>query len=101
MIRHIVLFRFTGVSAEKESEISNALSGLKEIAIKVTNYGFGRTFTERGNGYTHCLSLDLESKEDLEKYAVDAYHVSVINNVIKPNLDTNMSPAVLAMDFLV
>ena len=101
-VRHIVLFKFSALTAEKEALISKAMEGLEKTPIKVSNYGFGRTFTERGNGYTHCLSLDLESKEDLEKYAVDEYHVSVINNFIKPYLDkTAGAPTVLAMDFIV
>lgn len=96
-IRHIVLFKFENFNQEKERKIENAFNSLKDLPpLRIRNFGFGRTCTERGQGYTHVLTLDLESKEALKEYSSNAKHIAVINDYIKPNLEAGSSP--LAMD---
>lgn len=49
-----------------------------------------------GQGFTHCLSLDLASKDELELYSKHPLHLAFVENVVKPNVDDGAS--VLAMD---
>ena len=48
-IRHIVLFKFSKISPEKEIEIQKEFLKLKSLPnVGVTNFGFNKTFTSRG-----------------------------------------------------
>jgi hypothetical protein len=61
--------------------------------IKVS---LGPTFTtERSQGFTHALIVDLKDKAALSSYSVDPFHVSVIQKDILPICEAG---GVLAMD---
>eukprot|EP00960_Hanusia_phi_P060107 764409-Hanusia_phi.AAC.2 len=57
---------------------------------------FGPTFTtDRAQGFTHALVVDLKDKEALQAYGPHPEHVAVLNNDLKPN----MEQPPLAMDY--
>ena len=54
----------------------------------------------RGNGFTHGISVRFESKEDLMPYQVHEHHVYVKDNHIVPNLDGPPGPStIMALDW--
>jgi hypothetical protein len=92
-VKHYVLFQFQPQAPM--DHITKAIQQLEQIP-HVSNLAFGKTFTDRHKGYTHILSLDVPSKEDLEIYSAHPEHVAFVQTWIKPFVDS-----VLAMDIQV
>lgn len=60
MIQHFVLFKFKDSLVEAETKAR--LAELQSID-GVLKHTFGRTFTDRHQGFTHILYMELKSKE--------------------------------------
>jgi hypothetical protein len=95
MITHVVLLKFKSelTSADFKS-FDVAANGLKAIP-GVANLTFGKTFTERGQGFTHLLTMEFASKDALQEYNVHPIHQKFVQEIVLPNIETG---GVIAMD---
>eukprot|EP00003_Mantamonas_plastica_P020746 TRINITY_DN33441_c0_g1_i1.p1 TRINITY_DN33441_c0_g1~~TRINITY_DN33441_c0_g1_i1.p1 ORF type:complete len:112 (-),score=46.04 TRINITY_DN33441_c0_g1_i1:34-369(-) len=95
-IVHIVMWKLKeGVKDEEVQAMIEGMQRLLEID-GVTGLKVGRGFNPgRAQGWDFAMTVTLESKEALEKYAVDEIHVDVRDNVIQPLRDE-----VMAVDFV-
>mmetsp|Transcript_12337 Transcript_12337/g.24558 ORF Transcript_12337/g.24558 Transcript_12337/m.24558 type:complete len:103 (+) Transcript_12337:27-335(+) len=88
-VKHIVFMKFKAETPQ--ATLDQAKSNLLAMKGKVPGIiaiSFGPTFkTDRAQGFTHALVVDLESKEGLEVYASHPEHAAVLTNDLKPNLD--------------
>lgn len=95
MIKHVVLIKFKSALTPLDFQSFNtAANGLKAIP-NVENLTFGKTFTDRGQGYTHLLTMDFASKDALQAYNVHPIHQKFVQEIILPNIETG---GVIAMD---
>jgi hypothetical protein len=80
-VTHYVLFKF-----KEDAPMDLIKKRFHELqAIKgVSNMAFGKTFTDRGKGYTHILSLDFVDRVGLDAYANHPDHVKFVEECIKP-----------------
>ncbi|KAI8908480.1 stress responsive A/B barrel domain-containing protein [Gorgonomyces haynaldii] len=90
-IKHAVLFKFN-TTEEHITKAKEALLGLKSLD-GVLEVDFGRTFTDRHDGYTHLLIVALRDKKALQDYAVHPQHLQAIADYIKGHAEK-----VIAMD---
>eukprot|EP00842_Homolaphlyctis_polyrhiza_P002123 jgi/Hompol1/2911/HPOL_003063-RA len=97
VVKHIVLFKVRkDVEPAAVTALSHKLHGLKAIE-GVQSISFGETFTtERNQGFTHALVVDMQDKETLDRYSKDAGHVEVVKTSILPIIEAG---GLLAMDF--
>lgn len=96
-IKHIVLMKFKADTPAEalESAAANLLA-LKGKVPGIQDITFGPTFTtDRSNGYTHALVVDLDDKAALEGYGPHPEHQAVVAENLKPNFE---GPP-LAMDY--
>lgn len=79
MITHIVFFKINS----NIQFVKTQLLSLKEKLNFIEHLEFGINFSNEARAYDAALVVKLKSKEDLERYANDEEHLSVLAN-IKP-----------------
>lgn len=89
MIYHTVLFKWKpGINQLSINHIFRALYELKTKIPVIIELQAGENFSERSDGYTHILFVKFKSREDLEIYQLHNDHQEVLNQFIKPNLES-------------
>ena len=77
-VNHMVWIRFRpDVPETRIATIEADLRQLPERVPGVTSMTMGRNFTDRANGCTHGISVILDDRAALERYAVDPFHVGI------------------------
>lgn len=90
-VNHMVWVRFRAdVPEARIAEIEATLRQLPERVPGVQSMTMGRNFTDRANGCTHGISVILDDKAALERYAVDPFHVAVAR-ALRENCDVLMA----------
>jgi hypothetical protein len=92
VVKHYVLFKFK--SDAPIDTIQKRLFELKSIK-EVSDMSFGKTFTDRGKGYTHILSMNCTDRQGLSTYSNHPDHVKFVQECVKPFIEAD---GVLAMD---
>ncbi|KAI9207505.1 stress responsive A/B barrel domain-containing protein [Polychytrium aggregatum] len=87
-ILHIVLFRIRADAPKPAIDrMIQELYGLKKLS-GITRIEAGENFEhEYGQGYTHVLLVEFETREHLQAYDVHPDHVAVLNEHIIPLLE--------------
>ena len=94
-MEHVVLFKWKeGFSDELDNEISDKLFSMPNNIDVIIDVSYGKTFTDRNEGWTHCLVVRLNSKSDLDTYRMHPYHQDIVTTLIKPNMES-----IMAMDY--
>jgi hypothetical protein len=57
---------------------------LKEGIDFVEDLKAGETFTDRGQGFTHCMIITLPSRDHVQKYIDHEVHQYLVKNYIAP-----------------
>lgn len=76
MVRHIVFIKLEDKSAINEAK--ERLLGMKKKIEYLKNIEVGINFSKEERAYDLALITDFDSKDDLEKYAVDEDHLEVL-----------------------
>jgi hypothetical protein len=75
---HIVWIKFNPeVPDERIAEHIAALNTLQDSVPGITGLSVGANFTDRAEGYTHGVIVELENKAALDVYATHPGHVAV------------------------
>ncbi len=90
---HSVWIRFRpDINAATAQQHMDALASLTNIVDCITRLTLGENFTDRADGFTHAMTVELPSKADLTKYATHPQHVEIAT-ALKRDAD------VMAMDY--
>lgn len=97
MIQHVVLFKFLETTNDTHiRSLGEAFSSMHGKIECIKSLNFGPTFTtDRNQGFSHILVVELGSKDDLAVYAKHPVHVCIVNEKVKGFVQEN---GVLAMD---
>ncbi len=88
MIRHIVFFKLKeGSSTDDLTRLISTLESLKDSIALVRSLTVGRDIGRQAKSYDIALDTTFDSMEDLSSYAVDPYHLEVVE-VIKELCET-------------
>ncbi len=92
MIEHVVLMRFKeGTGPDVIEALATAFSALPQKIDVIQDYQFGENFAgDRSAGHTHLLYSRFASREDLQAYAGHPDHVDLLENQIKPILESSV-----------
>ncbi|KAI9595244.1 stress responsive A/B barrel domain-containing protein [Syncephalis fuscata] len=92
-VLHIVLLKFKPEATTSERhDILQDINTLSAIPC-VRGIQFGENFTQRSQGYTHALVVQLEQKEDVMAYAVHPLHQAFVARL------SPLTESLLAVDF--
>ena len=76
---HIVWIRFNpDVTGERIEEHIAALKTLRDSVPGISRLSIGANFTDRAEGYTHGLIVELQDAAALQDYATHPGHVAVV-----------------------
>eukprot|EP00277_Geminigera_cryophila_P013441 CAMPEP_0179441076 /NCGR_PEP_ID=MMETSP0799-20121207/24671_1 /TAXON_ID=46947 /ORGANISM="Geminigera cryophila, Strain CCMP2564" /LENGTH=108 /DNA_ID=CAMNT_0021225055 /DNA_START=68 /DNA_END=394 /DNA_ORIENTATION=+ len=86
-VRHIVLMKFREDCSEAtHAMISKSMHGMKGKIPGILKLSYGPSFTtDRADGFTHVLVVDLVDKLAFEVYAIHAEHIRIIKDEMFPN----------------
>lgn len=94
MIKHIVCFKLKDNSEEMLSKTKLILMSMKDNVPTVKDIEVGVDFLHSPRSYDIFLAVTLESREALDEYQNDTYHVEVV----KKHMHAVMESSV-ALDF--
>ena len=78
MIKHIVFFKLSKQGLEQKDDIIVKLNNLKDDIDFIRGLEVGVDFSKSERAYDLALTVLLDSKEDLEKYATHQKHIPVV-----------------------
>ncbi len=78
MVRHIVFFKLKNPTQDQKEALKAKLLSLKDQIDYIRFLEVGINFTDEERAYDLALICDLDTKDDLKKYATDPYHLDVI-----------------------
>jgi hypothetical protein len=90
MIKHIVFFKLENPSEENKKSLQNKILSMKGKIDYLVNIEAGVNFSLEERAYDVALLSDLNSKEDLKKYATDPIHLDVIAHAKSFNVTTKV-----------
>eukprot|EP00250_Pteridium_aquilinum_P028078 c3654_g1_i1 orf=273-1115(-) len=91
VVEHIVLLKVKeGASTEQQDAMVSALRSLKCLQT-VIELSAGKVVHAMSAAYTHALHCRYMSKEDLESYANDPFHLDVISKYIAPIVEDRLA----------
>ena len=96
MLEHLVLFKFKQDAST--AQINEAISQLQQLPSKIDDIvelSCGKNFSDRSQGFEYGLRVLLKDKDALERYQKHQSHVSVVENKVKPILES-----ILAVDYI-
>jgi len=88
VVKHIVFFKLKDKNDAKE--VKSKLLTLKENLDFIKDLEVGINFAQEDRAYDLSLIVELESKEDLKKYATDKYHQELIKYLKTKTIDTKV-----------
>lgn len=78
MINHIVCFKLKDSTEENCLKAKEVLMGMKENVPMVRDISVGIDFLHSARSYDIILQVKLDSREILDAYQNDTYHVDVV-----------------------
>jgi 2,3-dihydroxy-p-cumate/2,3-dihydroxybenzoate 3,4-dioxygenase len=88
VIRHMVLFTFKPDTDEKSK--ATVLDGLAELPRhfpQMRQFGLGENFSQRDQTFSHVMTMEFETREQLETYLKSERHEEFVTNVFRPNIE--------------
>lgn len=82
MIKHIVCFKIKEEYKDKISLAATTLKSMEEHVPNIKSIQVGVDFLHSSRSYDIILEVELENKEELEKYQNDPYHCSVVKKLM-------------------
>ena len=87
MIRHVVLFSFKDhLSDEVADEVLTGLNRFPEKFGAMQRFGLGRNLSRRDATFTHVMTMEFQTLQDLADYLDSEQHEHFVASVFKPNV---------------
>jgi hypothetical protein len=90
MVRHIVFFKLDQEHLDKKDIVVTKLKSLKDKIDFIEFLEVGINFTDSPRAYDISLIVDVQTKEDLSKYAKHSEHIPVVEYLKSINTTTKV-----------
>lgn len=91
MINHIVCFKLKNLSEENQLKAKEVLMGMKGNVPMIKDISVGVDFLHSGRSYDVILQVKLESREMLDAYQNDSYHVNVVKKYMHEVVESSIA----------
>ncbi len=91
MIKHIVCFKLKDKTDELVAETKSILLSMRENVPTVRDIEVGVDFLGSPRSYDVYLSVTLDSKEVLDEYQNDRYHVEVVKKHMHAHTESSVA----------
>ena len=88
MIKHMVLFRFRPDA--REDTQSAVLDGLKKLPQSfpyMKRFGIGCNISKRDNRFTHVMTIEFDTQQELELYLNSEHHEEFVRDVFRSAIE--------------
>ena len=88
MIKHMLLFRFKSDStSESQQKVLRGLSDFPTHFPVMKNFGIGVNQSQRDQTFSHAMTIEFETMEDLKGYLNSEYHEHFTASVFRPAIE--------------
>ncbi len=91
MIKHIVCFKLKDNSQEAKEKATNVLMSMITKVPQIWGIEVGQDFLGSKRSYDIILQVVVESKEKLEEYQNNEYHVNVVKKYMHAHVENSIS----------
>lgn len=83
MVKHIVFFKLKTPTDKLKQEVKDRLLSLKDKVQVLKSIEVGINFCDEDRAYDLSLITEFDTKQDLDTYANDQYHLEVVSFIKK------------------
>jgi 2,3-dihydroxy-p-cumate/2,3-dihydroxybenzoate 3,4-dioxygenase len=88
MIRHMVLFRFRPDASDKaRAQVLNGLAELPQRFAAMRRFGLGENISKRDSRFTHVMTIEFDTRDQLELYLDSEHHEHFVHNYFRPAIE--------------
>lgn len=88
MLRHMVLFRFRpDADMETRRAVLDGLAGLPSLFPAMQRFGLGENVSQRDSTFTHVMTVEFESRRELESYLASPAHELFVSSTFRPAVE--------------
>lgn len=88
MLRHMVLFRFrTDADNEGRRVVLDGLAELPALFPTMRRFGLGENISQRDRTFTHAMTIEFDSRDQLERYLASSVHERFVSGTFKPAVE--------------
>lgn len=91
MIKHIVCFKLKNNTDEEKNKVKELLLSMKENVPTVKDIEVGCDFLKSGRSFDVILQVTLASREVLDEYQNDEYHVNVVKKYMHQTAEKSVA----------
>lgn len=91
MIQHIVCFKLKDSTEENRLKAKEVLMGMKGNVPMIKDISVGTDFLHSARSYDVILQVKLESREVLDEYQNDSYHVDVVKKYMHQVVENSIA----------
>lgn len=89
MIRHSILFTIaTGVTDDDRARLLEDMAALPDHFPQMRRFAIGPNVSKRDQTFSHMMTIDFDSRSDLEGYLDSARHEDFVRERFKPLVST-------------
>lgn len=88
MIRHMVLFTFkSDIDQKAKAAVLDGLAELPRHFPQMRQFGLGENFNERDQTFSHVMTIEFETREQLLDYLNSERHEEFVKVVFRPSIE--------------
>jgi hypothetical protein len=88
MFRHMVLFRFrAGTGHAGRQTVLRGLASLPSRFPAIQRFGLGENVSTRDATFTHVMTMEFETRAQMEGYLSSAEHEAFVAQVFRPSVE--------------
>lgn len=91
MIKHIVCFKLKNNTDEEKNKVKELLLSMKENVPTVKDIEVGCDFLKSDRSFDVILQVTLASREVLDEYQNDEYHVNVVKKYMHQTAEKSVA----------
>ncbi|MBR4419780.1 MAG: Dabb family protein [Clostridia bacterium] len=91
MIKHVVCFKLKDNSQDAKEKATNVLMSMITKVPQIWGIEVGQDFLGSNRSYDIILQVVLESKEKLEEYQQNEYHVNVVKKYMHAHVESSVA----------
>lgn len=91
MIKHVVCFKLKDNSIDEKEKATNVLMSMVTKVPQIWGIEVGQDFLGSKRSYDIILQVVVESKEKLEEYQNNEYHVNVVKKYMHAHVESSIA----------
>ncbi|MGY4596942.1 hypothetical protein ACVWXL_004688 [Bradyrhizobium sp. GM22.5] len=88
MIRHMVLFTLKPqIDDQAKTSVLEGLAELPKHYPEMRHFGLGENISERDQTFSHVMTMEFDTREQLQTYLKSERHEEFVKTIFRPNIE--------------